>query len=176
MHLSLDEAAVELGVTARQVRYLIQTGRLPATKRQGRWTIRREDLPLRDGAARAETRHGAQLRATVEQVLGPSENRRRYSMMDMRAFLLGVPLLRELCRELGATHAAATQLALVMDLLAVGCHRFEKQSKIEAYSAARDAASRCACALYLDDKVGFAVRVEQDILPCLAGLLRRAER
>ncbi|HNC95715.1 MAG TPA: hypothetical protein PKW90_06300, partial [Myxococcota bacterium] len=63
-----------------------------------------------------------------------------------------------------------------LDLIAVGCHRFEKASKIESYSAARDATSRSACALYLGDKVGLAARVEQELLPAIAGLLRRAER
>ncbi len=39
MQVSLSEAAVILGQFGRQVRTLIKTGRLPARKESGRWTI-----------------------------------------------------------------------------------------------------------------------------------------
>jgi excisionase family DNA binding protein len=46
MWLSLQQAAERLGKSVRQIRYLIQTGALPATKSGGRWRIAAGDLPL----------------------------------------------------------------------------------------------------------------------------------
>jgi excisionase family DNA binding protein len=49
MQLSLQQAAERLGKSVRQVRYLIQTGALPAQKSGGRWLIAAADLPLSEG-------------------------------------------------------------------------------------------------------------------------------
>ncbi len=49
MKLSLSEAARLLNQSERQVRYLIRQGKLRARKADGRWIIRREDLPLSEG-------------------------------------------------------------------------------------------------------------------------------
>ena len=46
MELSLSEVATVLGKSERQVRYLIKTERLKASKQGGRWSIHSEDLPL----------------------------------------------------------------------------------------------------------------------------------
>jgi hypothetical protein len=37
MKMSLNEAAAHLGKSVRQIRYMVSTGRLPATKHAGRW-------------------------------------------------------------------------------------------------------------------------------------------
>ena len=49
MQLSIQQAAERLGKSVRQVRYLIQTGSLPAHKSGGRWLIAVADLPHRVG-------------------------------------------------------------------------------------------------------------------------------
>ena len=53
MQLTIDQAAIRLGKTARQVRYLIQSERLPARKVGGRWVIESENLPLSEGQEKA---------------------------------------------------------------------------------------------------------------------------
>lgn len=42
--LSVEEAAVALGITPGRVRVLIRAGRLPASKFAGRWMVQRADL------------------------------------------------------------------------------------------------------------------------------------
>ncbi len=45
-NLTLREAAVALGRSERQVRYMIQQGSLKATKRGLQWVVASEELPL----------------------------------------------------------------------------------------------------------------------------------
>ncbi|MBF0138170.1 MAG: hypothetical protein HQL65_18205 [Magnetococcales bacterium] len=70
MDISLSEAAIILGKTPRQVRYLIKTGVLAAHKENGCWVIANVDLPLTDAqrqamARRAETAQHAMAEATA---------------------------------------------------------------------------------------------------------------
>jgi excisionase family DNA binding protein len=77
MNLSLSEAARLLGKSDRQVRYLITSGKLSARKVDGRWAIRREDLPLSPGqekAARQKTERAARL---ALELLDPDADTRR---------------------------------------------------------------------------------------------------
>jgi len=69
MYLSLQQAADRLGKSARQVRYLIQTGRLKADKVGGRWMVSAQELPLSDGQRAAIDRRERQLHAAVEEGL-----------------------------------------------------------------------------------------------------------
>jgi excisionase family DNA binding protein len=98
MDLSLDEAAVLLGKTARQVRYLVQTGRLQAKKDGARWVFRKEDLPLGPGAAGARERAVSPLRNVAEDVLPP-------------AAAMGVAQLRAGWARVGPGEAPSPRLA-----------------------------------------------------------------
>lgn len=70
--LSLADAAALLGKSRRQVRYMIQQGRLPARKVAGRWVIEREELPLSRGQERAVARKAAALAQAVDAALAPA--------------------------------------------------------------------------------------------------------
>ena len=77
MELTVRDAARILGKSERQVRYLIQTGRLSANKRDGQWKISRDDLPRSKGQQRAE-RHKAERASDVaaaESSVEPSPRR-----------------------------------------------------------------------------------------------------
>jgi excisionase family DNA binding protein len=182
MYLSLQQAADRLGKSARQVRYLIQTGHLKADKVGGRWVVSAEDLPLSDGQRAAVDRRERQLRAAVEEGLGLSdraERPARYSVRDLKAFQLALPLYRRAAQDLGADHPATGALREVLELLTRGCHRFERSAKAEAYREARDVASRAVCALVLDagePADALVSAIEQELMGSLAGLLRRLER
>lgn len=67
-----------------------------------------------------------------------------------------------------------------LDQLAVGCHRYDRQEKTLAYRAARDAASLAAMELLLHSDAnpqdGLLDAIEQELMPAVAGLLRRSER
>jgi hypothetical protein len=48
-----DTTGVNIGVTVRQLRDLLTARRLPGVRRNGRWHVRRSDLPkVREAAAR----------------------------------------------------------------------------------------------------------------------------
>lgn len=182
MKLTLAQAAEKLGKSVRQVRYMIRTGRLKANKDGGRWAVDAADLPLTEGQDRARSRHKSRLRDAVEDALDLNEGdskRERYSMTDLRAFKVARPALERAAELLDEGHPACRALRTTLDLLAVGCHRFLAEDKREAYSQARDNASLAACALHLcqqPEARDLAATVEQDLLPAVAGLLRRLDR
>jgi len=182
MLLTIEEAAARLGKSVRQVRYLIETNSLPAEKSGKRWVIDSENLPLSEGQQRAVDRKERQLRAAVEEGLGLSdseERKPRYSVRDLKAFQIALPIQRRAVEHLGGDHPATLALHQVLEYLARGCHRFEHSDKAEAYRQARDAASFAVCELVLcgsKEADELIVTIEQELMAALAGLLRRLER
>lgn len=177
MELTLDEAAARMGKSVRQIRYMMQEGRLRAVKRGGRWYVKAADLPQ---PAEQRERKQARLRAAVEGALdldrapGP----RRYSLRDLRAFQIGLPLYNSAASLAGAQHPATLALERMLTHLARGCHRYDEASKLDAYRQARDEASLAACALLMrpvERAAGLVDTIEQELMPALAGLLRRIE-
>jgi hypothetical protein len=179
MKLTLDQAAVKMGMSARQVRYLIQQGRLPAEKLAGRWFIDTANLPLDEAARQRRGRREARLLAVAEEAVTGGGERTRYSVRDLKAFQIALPVYRELRANLGDDHGAVRHVRAALDHLTQGCHRYGRAEKIEAYRAARDAVSLAVCALLLADSADLTAIVdvlEQEFMPAAAGLLRRAER
>jgi excisionase family DNA binding protein len=180
--LTIDQAAARLGKTARQVRYLIQSQRLPARKVGGRWVVESGDLPLSAGQRQAVARKERQLRAAVEEGLGlldGNERAPRYSIRDLKAFQVALPIYRQANDHLGAEHPVTEALHQVLEYLSLGCHRFEHRQKAEAYRQARDAASLAVCELILcgaAEADAMIQALEQDLMATFAGLLRRVER
>ena len=181
MKLTLEQAAVRLGKSERQIRYLIQSGKLVAEKVGGRWLIDSEQLPLSDGQRLAVERKERQLRAAVEDGLGlaQSDDRPpRYSVRDLKAFQLALPLQQKASTLLGADHPATVALRHVLEELTRGCHRFDYADKAEAYRQARDAASTAIVELLLcrgTEADELATQLEQELMAALAGLLRRVD-
>ncbi len=180
MMLSLSQVAARIGKSERQVRYLIQAGKIPARKLSGRWLIDSDDLPLSGQQQKVVERKERQLRAAVDEGLGLAERRQpRYSVRDLKAFQIALPLHATAAAELGEHHPAAVALHEVLLQLSRGCHRFERTDKADAYGAARDAASRAVCELALvgtDKGSGLLRAIEQDLMAAIAGLLRRLAR
>jgi hypothetical protein len=190
MLLSLQDAADRLGKTRRQLRYMIQTQRIQAVKTAGRWMIEADDLPLSGPQRQAVDRRERQLQAAVERGLGLDEGsrRRRWSVRDLKAVQVALPLYRHCAAGLGTDHPASTALGECLQALTRGCHRFERADKAAAYRAARDAASSAVFHLLLadtdpgiepaapDHPAALITAIEQDLMAALAGLLRRLER
>jgi hypothetical protein len=180
MHLTIDQAASRLGKSARQVRYMILNGRLPARKIAGRWSIDAADLPLSDGQRATLARRDRALRSAVEEGLGLEPERApRYSVRDLKAFQIALPLERQAAALLGPEHPAAQSLRRALELLAQGCHRFESDAKATSYRAARDAASQAVCELVVAEQAEaepLIQGIEQDLMAAFAGLLRRLAR
>jgi excisionase family DNA binding protein len=118
MQLTLNEAAVRLGKSPRQVRYLIQTNRLPAHKLGRSWVLDSEKLELSPGQTQALDRRERQLRSAVKRALDlPTGEERpaRYSVRDLKAFQLALPIHRLAAERLGGEHAATSALRCVLE-------------------------------------------------------------
>lgn len=181
MFLTLREAAARLGQSERQVRYALVQGKLQGEKRAGRWFVELETLPRTPGQQEVrrgrEHRHARQVDAalSVQEDDGAS---RGYSVMRLRAFQAARPLLDEARAALGPEHPACLRLEEAILQLTIGCHRFRRRDKAVAYGAARDAASAAVAHLMLaqHEAAGpIAETVESEVLPAIAGLLRRSE-
>lgn len=183
MRLTLEEAATRWGKSVRQVRYMIQKGQLPAKKVAGHWFVSADDLPQSPRQAQAARRKREQLRDAVEEVLSldPRAGPPRFSLRDIRAFQIGLPVYRRALQLLSPDHPALSALRQSLEHLSRGCHRFDKDDKEAAYRLARDEASRAVCALLIDpgaaqEGEALATKIEQDMMAALVGLLRRLDR
>ncbi len=179
MQLTLEEAATKLGKSVRQIRYLVKEGRLSAKKVAGRWFVELEDAPKTHSQRGVEQRKQERLRAVVDDALElkPSDTQ-RYSVMDLKAFQLGLPLYRQADELLGEQHRATQALRQALEHLARGCHRYDKDEKAAAYRTARDSASLAVCELLITGGVASSLvrSIEQELMAALAGLLRRLDR
>jgi hypothetical protein len=109
MRLTIAEAATRLGKSPRQVRYLIQTNRLTAQKFAGAWVVESENLPLSEGQVQALNRRERELRSAVEHALdlpAGGERAPRYSVRDLKAFQLALPIHRTATERLGGEQGA----------------------------------------------------------------------
>lgn len=183
MDLTLHEGATLLGRRPRTVRAQLARGELKGRKRDGKWLIRRADLPLTDGQRRALTGKIARLHDAVDAAI-PEAMRDRIgalalALAELDVFRLGRDVLREMT---GAEDLAARQ-ALTDALVAVaeGRHPFDAAIKCEAFTRARSHLSRCITLLLLADPAPdppaarHAAALEAEVLPRLAGLTRWAE-
>lgn len=185
MELSLEEAATRLGKTVRQVRYMIRKNAVPARKVAGRWMIDSEAVPRSEGQARAAARKHEALRDAVDAALGPQIGTQaplRYSVHQLKAFQMALPIHRQASERLGPEHPATVAVATTLRHLACGCHRYDREAKLDAYRAARDSASVAVCEAALASNVdagpvdALTRAIEQEVLPAISGLLRRIER
>lgn len=181
MQLTVEEAAIKLGKTPRQVRYLIKQGELPARKNGKRWVLDSADLPASEAQQEARERKERHLRAAVEKGLDlPAESRqKRYSARDLRAIQLALPLHQQSTDLLGPEHQATRCLRQAIEHLTRGCHRYDYGDKAAAYQQARDAASAAVSALLFtgDERTDPILHgIEQELLGSMAGLLRRLAR
>jgi len=182
MELTLREAGHLLGKTPRQLRYLIQNGRIAARKQGKHWLLERESLPLSEAQLRSRERKAHELRGVVEDALGPHlapPGRRRYSVQATAAFSVGRPIFAAARERLGDDHPAVEALRDALVAVTQGCHRFHHREKLEAYRDGREHASRAVALLLLDPGVeveALTRDVEEELLPALTGLIRRSER
>ncbi|MCP4661364.1 MAG: helix-turn-helix domain-containing protein [bacterium] len=182
MKLTIEETAKRLGKSPRQIRYRIKNGTLPARKVGGVWFIDSDALTLSAGQEESAQRKERQLRTAVEEGLGltdPSERPPRYSVRDLKAFQIALPLYRKAVERISSEHPATGALRQVLQELSRGCHRFDRTAKADAYRDAREAASLAICELLIQggqDADELVTAIEQELMATLAGLLRRLDR
>lgn len=172
---TLPEVAGLLNKSQRQIRYLIKTGKLPAHKPHGRWTVKKSDLdifttaPQADAVQRTEAAHAAG---------------RRYSVQDLQAFQVGQTIFRDMVEALTISDPNVKKLRNALEALTLGCHAFEPDEKIEYFRRVRRTLASIVAALLLpdeppaddDDQAIFAGRIEQELMPHIGGLIRAADR
>lgn len=202
MDLSVREAAVVLGRSQRTVRDQLARGDLPGVKRDGRWWVRKDALPLTEPQRRALAAKAESLRQAVEAALpsraATSPRSRRPCVDDSAAFRLGRALLFRLEAQIDAPrrpapHDANSELprlraalrAALMQI-AVSVHQFAPALKLAALNRARHLMAREAARLALDAPHDeplepglpgpLQVELEAELLPAIAREARRAER
>jgi excisionase family DNA binding protein len=182
MELTVQDAARILGKSERQVRYLIQTGRLTATKHDGQWKISRGDLPRSPGQERADQRKTERATEIASAVLDFGDSKgsksKSWTVDQLHAVRQGEPLYRDCVEQLGTDHEATRRLRAALMLIGCGFFEYDAARKAARYSAARDCVSRAVMTLLLDteprqDLLG---RMQKDLLPPLGGLIRSAQR
>ncbi len=149
-------------------------GRPPSSLETGVTQDNRSAGYWNEGGARCAPRW-----KTASNLAPQEEHGRRYSVRDLKAFQVALPIYWEASQALGEDHVATRALRRVLEQLARGCHRFERTQKVEAYGQARDDASLAACELLLTGSPvaeSLMERVEQELMPAFAGLMRRADR
>ena len=178
MSLSIKEAAELLGKTRRQVAYMIDQGELPAKKSGGRWVIERDDLNVDESRQQHVRQKRAKFKAVIEETVIPGKQ--PYTVRDLKAVQLAMPIYRQLIERGADGEKAALHMRECLDQLGIGCYRYDRQEKTLAYRAARDAASRAVIELLLsqgaDTSEPLLDTIERELMPAMAGLLRRSER
>ncbi|CAM2065705.1 Helix-turn-helix domain-containing protein [Sulfidibacter corallicola] len=113
MQLTLQEAARYLGKSERQLRYLIQTGKLPSRKIKGRHYIDKNELPLSSGQAKAARQKAKSFQKLTSEVIGEDAAQaidKNYSVRNLRVFEIGREIYLELAKVRGANDPATAAL------------------------------------------------------------------
>ncbi len=182
MQLSLTEAATLLGRTERQIRSMIEDGRIVATKSRGKWQIDRDSLALITAQGDSPEVGMEDEELDFDEIESPpmaGDRRKTWSVTDLDAFRLGVEILHDL-RSIEAPRALEL-LDQCLEVLGCGCHDFNPRSKRVRFAEARDAAARAAVRLIADGDgdalhESLARRIETDLIPRLGGLVASQDR
>ena len=180
MLLSLTEASLRLGMSQRQVRYLIGQGKIEAVKKDtGRWLIDEAKLPLSETQRQRQAEKAEDVRTAVEEALAPHVRAEgTWSVTSVRAFQDAVEAWRA-ARTLLGEHAAVQRLESTTLALAREAHAYSGVAKCAAFIEARNHAAEAVAWLHMEageGALGIAAKVEGDVIPGLSGLIRRNER
>ena len=198
MHATLAEAAALLHKSERQLRYMMQQGKLTGVRVGNRWMIPRDQLPVDgrsiesdarradratelvgDAARAAAPEHVRRAARVAEDVLQAAPPGARFSVRSLQAWRVLSPLHREVVVRLGAEAPASQALRRALRHLTLGAHRFFREDKANAYRAARDDVSESVFHLLIEDVPDadpWLDRLENDAMAALTGLLRRYDQ
>lgn len=193
MDLSVQEAATLLGVSTRAVRARLVRGELKGRKVEGKWRVDRGSLPLTEAQRRSLQARVESLKEAMDAALPGRLARtpadRRISIADLGAFRAGLALLSALRSEAGAVLPSVLREALGAGVeaalleVADGFHQFDPVARKAAFDRARSAAARCAARLVIqapdptsEPVSSWVVHIENQLVPAIGGLARRADR
>lgn len=188
MDLTIQEAATLLGRRPRTVRAQVARGDIPGFKKGGQWWIPQANLPLTETQRAALQARAEEVRGAVESALPAAvslaHDKKRWSVTDLEAFCTGRRVLNEL--RTNDQPRAAEELEAGLLALCEGSHLFDPRDKIAALDRARAHISRAAGRLLLTPEAtledapttphrAWANDLEGELIPALAGLIRRVE-
>lgn len=184
MELTVTEAATLLARSPRAVRAQLVRGELKGRKRGGQWRVRRADLPLAAAEHAAVQQRVSELRDALEDGIPRAIKHKlgAVALGRLDAFQIGHAVLTELrAADDPALTPARDALEAGLLALATGHHRFDRDAKLAALRRARDEISVTIARLLLADPAPaaapeHAARLEAELLPRLAGLIRWAEK
>lgn len=174
MMLSLDETATRLGKSRRQVEYMIKTGRLQASKINGRWQVDDSTLPDSPARKKALDQRQRKLRNVVDDALAIPRDK-VYSVRDLQLWQRLAACYQTWPDELPARQA----LSRAMRSLARASHRYRRDEKLLAFRRTRDHLCDAIWLLEVhqsEQTTQHILQIEDSLLPLLAGLIRRTER
>ena len=176
-NVSISEAAILLGKTERQIRYMIQKQTLDAYKDGSRWIISIKNRPKPE----TNERQMRGLQATVEATLGISDHKKtKWTVRSLDIFEKGRNIYLETQEKFGDKASAVLySLFLALQAITRGTHAYHRAQKIRNYQRARQYTCDAITQALLHKDVNIhdvADKLEQDLLTHLSGLMRRAER
>ncbi|MEM7678310.1 MAG: helix-turn-helix domain-containing protein [Myxococcota bacterium] len=179
-YLTLPEAAALIGRSERQIRYLIQQGKLAAKKQGRRWLVDKSALDKMPERRRRHAQRLESMEATVRETLSlPAEGENpKWSVLSMRVVTYARSVHTAVVETFSESHPAAVAAASTVRCLVRGGHAFRPADKLAHYATARTAACDTLTEVLLAPLETQALirQIESDLLPALAGLLRRAEK
>lgn len=187
MELSVRDAAAILGKSPRALRSQLVRGELRGVKRGTHWAIDSSVLPMTDAQRAQLDARLREIHSAVDAAVPDSVRRRQSrSVADLDTFRLALGVERAV-RAAGDTDggslAALADLDAALQALGRGKHAWDGAHKIEAFREARDRLASCVVHFLLgvgsapdDPRLGWILKLEGEVLPSLAGLLRWAER
>lgn len=187
MLLTVELAAVELGISPRAVRARLQRGELVGRKVDGRWCIPRESLPLTESQHRSLQARVRQLHGAVDRVAPPGisarRDRRRRSLVDLDVWRSLHAIQRNLAAQAQGRDAARAAIDTAAAALALGFYEYATEPRVAALRKARAELAVAVSSLLAasdlpppDPVLGWVDQLEQDVLPMLGGMVRAAER
>lgn len=193
MELSVKEVATLLGRSTRTIRARLNRGEIKGIKKDGQWRIPRQQLPLTEDQRATLQAKAESIRQTVEKVLpsrlAQTPGQKSKSLLDLDVFRLGAELLLNL-REDGSQALESKTVERVdqgfersLIALSEASQQFDRRLKIEAVQRARAELATVLAVLLLatrlapaDPVASWIHRLEQEVLPALAGFARWADR
>lgn len=190
MTITISEAATLLGKSKRQIRYMIQQGKLKAEKAGKEWLINREHLPLSEAQLKSLERKAQQVRSVIDDAIGKPadgivrdarEARKKYALATQSCFKLTKQAYGLAKQLFGGEHQNTQKLHTVIELVTKGWFSFIPAARLRFLRYARELICEVLTDTLLienpsNEHTAFAELLEFDIIVSLSGLIRSSEK
>jgi len=183
MYVIISDVCNILGLSRRQVRYMIEKNQIKAKRENsGRWLIEKDSLPMNEEQKLRYNELRSQIKDTVEKTfgVGKKNKKRVYSVLDLKCFTSAQKIINGLREKINnKEHVVIKKMRTGLGQLSCGYHSFHKKRKIEYFCVARESFCLALCDLILMDEdqlQEFITEIECELLPSMGGILRSLEK